>query len=107
MGVPALLAASSLLTASDFWQHAIHANAHIVTALLASVSIFTLLRWRATQNDRWLWLFGFVAGLSVTHHPLLVFGLPAGALADRYDRRKLLLGLQGANMAVAALLAAL
>ncbi len=39
--------------------------------------------------------------------PNLVFGLPAGALADRYDRRKLLLGLQGANMAVAALLAAL
>jgi predicted MFS family arabinose efflux permease len=39
--------------------------------------------------------------------PNLVFGLPAGALADRYDRRKLLLGFQGANMAVAALLAVL
>ena len=39
--------------------------------------------------------------------PNLVWGLPAGALADRYDRRKLLLGFQGANMAVAVLLAAL
>ncbi len=39
--------------------------------------------------------------------PNLVFGLPAGALADRYDRRRLLLGFQGANMAVAALLAVL
>jgi Transmembrane secretion effector len=39
--------------------------------------------------------------------PNLVWGLPAGALADRYDRRKLLLGFQGANMAVALLLAAL
>jgi hypothetical protein len=39
--------------------------------------------------------------------PNLVWGLPAGALADRYDRRKLLLGFQGANMAVAVLLAVL
>jgi MFS family permease len=39
--------------------------------------------------------------------PNLVFGLPAGALADRYDRRKLLLLFQGANMAVAVLLAVL
>ena len=39
--------------------------------------------------------------------PNLIFGLPAGALADRYDRRKLLLGFQGANMAVAIALAVL
>ena len=39
--------------------------------------------------------------------PNLIWGLPAGALADRYDRRKLLLGFQGANMAVAVLLAVL
>jgi MFS family permease len=39
--------------------------------------------------------------------PNLVWGLPAGALADRYDRRKLLLGFQGANMAVAVLLGVL
>jgi MFS family permease len=39
--------------------------------------------------------------------PNLVFGLHAGALADRYDRRTLLLVFQGANMAVAVLLAVL
>jgi MFS family permease len=39
--------------------------------------------------------------------PNLVWGLPAGVLADRYDRRRLLLGYQGANMAVAIALAAL
>jgi MFS family permease len=39
--------------------------------------------------------------------PNLVFGLPAGALADRYDRRTLILLFQGANMAVAVLLAIL
>jgi MFS family permease len=36
-----------------------------------------------------------------------VLGLPAGALADRFDRRKLVLAFQGANMAVAVLLAVL
>jgi MFS family permease len=39
--------------------------------------------------------------------PNLIFGLPAGALADRYDRRTLILIFQGANMAVAVLLAVL
>jgi MFS family permease len=39
--------------------------------------------------------------------PNLIWGLPAGALADRYSARKLLLGFQGANMAVAILLAVL
>jgi MFS family permease len=37
--------------------------------------------------------------------PNLVFALPAGALADRYDRRKLLLMFQSLNMALAAALA--
>jgi MFS family permease len=37
--------------------------------------------------------------------PNLVFALPAGALADRYDRRKLLLLFQSLNMALAAALA--
>jgi MFS family permease len=37
--------------------------------------------------------------------PNLVFALPAGALADRYDRRKLLLIFQSLNMALAATLA--
>jgi MFS family permease len=39
--------------------------------------------------------------------PNLIWGLPAGVLADKYDRRKLLLIFQGANMGVAVLLAVL
>src|SRR4051812_25678390 len=39
--------------------------------------------------------------------PNLIWGLPAGALADRYGPRTLLLGLQGANIGVAVLLAVL
>jgi len=39
--------------------------------------------------------------------PNIVFALPAGALADRYDRRKVLFVFQSANMALAAALAVL
>jgi hypothetical protein len=36
--VPAILAAGSAATAADVWQHSIHANSHIITALLATSS---------------------------------------------------------------------
>jgi len=39
--------------------------------------------------------------------PNLVFALPAGVLADRFDRRKILLAFQGGNMGVAIALAVL
>jgi MFS family permease len=49
-----------------------------------------------------LGLIGFLNSI-----PNLIFGLPAGALADRYDRRKLIFLFQGLNMLVAASLAVL
>ncbi len=82
--LPGLLAALSTVVSTDIWQHSIHANAHIVTALLAALSLFMLLRWwRSIEDsrpcDRWLYMFCVVAGVSVTHHPLLVFSFPAYA----------------------------
>ncbi|MFQ5408398.1 MAG: protein O-mannosyl-transferase family [Anaerolineales bacterium] len=75
----ALFAAAVLLAAPDFWQHAIHTNAHIVTAAVATASLFALLRWRGANDDRWLYGFAVVTGLGVTQHPLTVFGFPAYA----------------------------
>lgn len=49
-----------------------------------------------------LGLIGFLNSI-----PNLLLGLPAGVLADRYDRRILLFLLQGLNMCVSALLAVL
>jgi hypothetical protein len=75
--LPALFAAGSVMAGVDVWQHAIHSNAHILTALLATVCLFLLVYWRRTQNDRWLYAATFAAGLSVTHHPILAFSFPA------------------------------
>ncbi len=84
--MPGVIAGVSSTFATDIWQHSIHANAHIVTALLAVTSLFLLMRWwhsgqeSGDQDDRWLYAFCVVAGLSVTHHPLLVFSFPAYAI---------------------------
>jgi hypothetical protein len=90
----ALFAALTVATGADFWQHAIHANPHIITATFLAANLFFLTRWWALlpahSNDqqesethgarRWLYAFSFSAGLGVTHHPLTVFAFPAYAI---------------------------
>lgn len=68
--------------AADVWQHAIHANPHIITAAFLSANLFLLTRWAAEDaaSPRWLYLFSLSAGLGVTHHPLTVMSFPAYAL---------------------------
>ncbi|HET91932.1 MAG TPA: DUF2723 domain-containing protein [Chloroflexi bacterium] len=85
-----LFAALSLATATDVWQHGIHANAHIVSAALVVVHLWLLIRWWRTGRDRWLGLFGVAVGLSVTHHPITLMGLPAYGLFILAVRPRLL-----------------
>ena len=80
--VAAVFAALSYGLAADVWQHAIHANPHIVTAAFLAVNLFLLTRWAAggTRQPRWLLAFALSAGLGVTHHPLTVMSFPAYAV---------------------------
>jgi len=55
-----------------------------------------------TDSPLWVGLIGFAAGV-----PYLLITLPAGALIDRADERKVLMGTQWAAMATATALAAL
>ena len=55
-----------------------------------------------TDSPTYLGLVGFARGL-----PMLFLALPAGVLADRVDRRKLLMGFQAAGALVAIILATL
>lgn len=75
--LPLLFAALSLAAAPDFWQHAIHANAHIVSGGLAATHLWLLLRWQRTADDRYLTAFAVMLGLAATHHPITLMGLPA------------------------------
>ncbi len=78
--LPALFAGLSLAAATDIWQHSIHTNAHIITLLLATTSVFLLIQWWSSDQDRWLYLFALIAGFSPPHHLLLVFAFPAYAI---------------------------
>ena len=86
-----VFAALTIAFGADFWQHAIHANPHIITVAFLSANLFFLTRWWAAGRDdaqsydngsadRWLLAFSFSAGLGVTHHPLTVFSFPAYAI---------------------------
>ncbi len=75
--LPAVFAGMSFAAAVDVWQHSLHANAHIITLLLATLSIFLLIEWWNTDKDRWLYIFALVVGFSPAQHPLLIFGFPA------------------------------
>jgi len=92
--VAALLAALSLAVSADFWQHSIHANAHIVSAALTLTQLWLLVRWlrsvgEGCARDRWLFALAFFCGIGVTHHPITVFGLPAYAVAIMATRPRL------------------
>lgn len=99
-GLAALFAALVVGTAVNFWQHAIHANPHIITATFLAANLFFLTKWavgeqggrgaatkgrweqgrKSNRSSAWLYAFCLSAGLGVTHHPLTVFGFPAYAL---------------------------
>lgn len=78
--LPALFAGLSFAAATDVWQHSLHANAHIITLLLATTSVYLVIEWWRTGRDRWLFLFALIAGCSPTQHLLLVFTFPAYAI---------------------------
>ncbi|MCP4425483.1 MAG: DUF2723 domain-containing protein, partial [Chloroflexi bacterium] len=104
-GLVALFAALTVGTAVNFWQHAIHANPHIVTATFLTANLYFLTKWAVSEqvsrwaeepgrknparplarplahlSTGWLYAFALSAGLGVTHHPLTVFGFPAYAI---------------------------
>lgn len=101
----ALFGALTLATGADVWQHAIHANPHIVSATFLIANLFFLTRWwRAQQTlttadesapptgaDRWLLVFCISAGLGVTHHPLTVIAFPAYAIFILLVRPRIIL----------------
>jgi len=75
-----VFAALALAAAPDLWQHAIHANAHIVSAALAATHLWLLARWWRTGRDGWLAAFAGTLGLAATHHPITLMGVPAYGL---------------------------
>ncbi len=77
--VPAILGAAAFAVSANLWQHATFTNAHTLTATLAALALFLLLAWDKSGDDRWLYAFALICGLSMTHHPLILISFPAFA----------------------------
>jgi hypothetical protein len=78
--IPSTFAALSIAATPDLWQHAIHANAHVVSAALTATHLWLLTSWWRTKTDRWLIAFALILGFSAAHHPITLMGVPAYAL---------------------------
>ena len=78
--VPSTIAALCIAATPDLWQHAIHSNAHVISAALTTTHLWLLTSWWRTKNDRWLVAFALTLGFSATHHPITLMGVPAYGL---------------------------
>jgi hypothetical protein len=101
--IAGLFGALVVATATNFWQHAIHTNPHVITAAFLATNLFFLTKWWSSSKpitepeassavdgekvsgkvsyfDGWLFAFCLSAGLGAAHHPLTVFSFPAYAL---------------------------
>ncbi len=102
--LPSAFTALLIATSADIWQHAIHANPHILTATFLMANLFFLTKfWEQSSKPvlshveevaelqggkvahppayaKWLFAFAFTLGLGITHHPLTVMAWPAYGL---------------------------
>jgi tetratricopeptide (TPR) repeat protein len=80
--LPPLFAVLMLGFQLTFWLNAVSATQEMLDLLVFSFLIYCVLRYRISQNDRWLLVFSFVYGLGVTSNwaligffPLFLFAL--------------------------------
>ncbi len=106
--VAAAAAALAFGFGTTLWSQAVMAEVYSLNALFVALTLLALLLWRERGTDRYLLLFAFLAGLSLTDHLTSGLLLPAGGLfVALVDRRKLLdakLMLKGAGLFLAGLL---
>ena len=81
---------------SSFWLQTVRAEVYTLNLFLSLTSILLVLRWRQAASIRagcrWLLLFMFVLGLSLTNHPLLALTLaPAFLLLVLFTDHQVLL----------------
>lgn len=82
----ALFAALLILTSANHWQHSIHANPHIITALFLVLNCYLLIRWHGRNDTRLLLLFSLLTGFGAAHHPLTIFSFPAFTIYILWQR---------------------
>ncbi|MGH3087577.1 MAG: glycosyltransferase family 117 protein [Rubrobacteraceae bacterium] len=106
--LPAAAAAFLFGISREFWSQAVIAEVYTFNIFFIALDILVLLIWREKREDRYLLLFAFLMGLSMTGHMTSGLLIPAAAIfISLLDWRKLLewkLLLKGAGLYVLGLL---
>ncbi|MBA2694252.1 MAG: DUF2723 domain-containing protein [Rubrobacter sp.] len=92
----------------EFWSQAVIAEVYTLNALLIALDLLVLLVWRKKREDKYLLLFAFLMGLTMTNHMTSGLVLPAAAilvaLTDWWKLVEWRLLLKGAGLYLAGLL---
>lgn len=59
------------------WSQAVSAEVYGLNVFFTTLTIYLLIIWRKTKNIKWLYLFSFLYGLSLTNHHLMALLGPA------------------------------
>ncbi len=106
--LPSAAAAFLFAVSREFWSQAVIAEVYTLNILLISLDLLVLLIWREKREDKYLLLFAFLMGLTMTNHMTSGLVLPAAAiLVALTDWRKLTewrLVLKGAGLYFVGLL---
>ncbi len=90
-----------------FWSQAILAEVYTLNAVFVALVLLVLFVWRDTRRDRYLLLFAFLMGLSLSHHATSGLLLPAAAVfvsvTDRWKLRERRLLIKGAGLFILGL----
>jgi tetratricopeptide (TPR) repeat protein len=84
--LPALFAVLLLGLQLTFWKNAVVATGEMVDVLVFAFLIFCLLRFRVTQNDRWLLVSAFVYGLGMANNWAMIGFFPLFIVATIWTK---------------------
>jgi tetratricopeptide (TPR) repeat protein len=79
--LPPLFAVLMLGLQLTFWRNAIGASSEMLDVLVFAFLIYGLLKFRVTQNDKWLFGFAFLYGLGTSNNWALILFFPFFAIA--------------------------
>ncbi len=75
--LPAVLSALLLGFSKTFWSQSVIAEVYALNVFFTALILLLLLLWQDTLDTRYLWLFAFIYGLSLTNHFIMMLFAPA------------------------------
>jgi hypothetical protein len=74
MSIPSLCGGLAVALTSTFWKYATIAEVYTLAAACLAFILFSVFRWKETQQPRWLFMAGLAGGLSLGIHTTVALG---------------------------------